>query len=400
MSKVCYTKFENKNDVFVAYFMEEKNSILEKIIQSQQVSNIEQFNPVEVVNQLLKPLLPREEDVLRRRFGLTGKPEETLEQIGATYSVTRERIRQIEKTGTTKIKGQKMFQQIVRPVELTISQILEQHGRIMAEELLLSKLLEVTGINDANKNNTLFLLSEILQEVFKQKPADKQYHRFWHVQTAPLRVFEQSVAILEDIIKKYGKTIAFDALVKAFRESDLYKTHVSLFTDDVIDSYLAISQHIAKNPFGDYGLAEWGTIKPKRMNDKIYLILKKTGRPMHFTEITKRINEIHFDKRRAHPPTVHNELILNGQYVLVGRGMYALKEWGYKPGVVAEVIEQILLEAEQPLTRNDLVKKVLERRVVKENTIVLALTNKDRFARLQDGKYTVKTKKIPEQKTS
>ena len=108
---------------------------------------------------------------------------------------------------------------------------------------------------------------------------------------------------------------------------------------------------------------------------------------MHFNEITQKINEIGFDHRQAYPPTVHNELILNKEYVLVGRGIYALREWGYKPGVVADVLADIIREVGQPMDREELMKRVMQQRMVKKNTVALALTNKNKFRRLPDGRY-------------
>ncbi len=125
------------------------------------------------------------------------------------------------------------------------------------------------------------------------------------------------------------------------------------------------------------------------MHDKILLVMRKHGQPMHFQEIAQKINELGFDQRQAYPPTVHNELILNDEYVLIGRGLYALREWGYKPGVVADVLAAVLQAAGQPMTRDQLVAKVLEQRRVKRNTIHLALTNQQRFTRLPDGRYTL-----------
>ena len=108
---------------------------------------------------------------------------------------------------------------------------------------------------------------------------------------------------------------------------------------------------------------------------------------MHFVDIAGKITQI-FNKK-AYPPTVHNELILNKEYVLVGRGIYALVEWGYKKGVVADVIEDILQKSEEPLNRVQIVEKVLEQRLVKKNTIHLALTNKDKFKKSDSGKYSL-----------
>ena len=120
----------------------------------------------------------------------------------------------------------------------------------------------------------------------------------------------------------------------------------------------------------------------------IYLVLKKSGKPMHFTEIAKAINDTKFDEKIAYPATVHNELILDKRFVLVGRGVYALREWGYQPGVVAEVVARVLAD-KGPLTKEDIISEVLKQRLVKPETVALTLANRKRFNRLPDGSYAV-----------
>ena len=155
----------------------------------------------------------------------------------------------------------------------------------------------------------------------------------------------------------------------------------------ILYSILRAVKKIEQNKFGDWGIHNWREIKPKTINDKIYLIFKSHKKPMHFVEIADRINKIGFDAKKANPATVHNELILDGKYVLVGRGLYGLKEWGYKNGTVVNVIEEIFNESEKELlTRDEIVEKVLAKRMVKKATIILALMNKDKFAK-EDGKY-------------
>jgi hypothetical protein len=73
---------------------------------------------------------------------------------------------------------------------------------------------------------------------------------------------------------------------------------------------------------------------------------------------------------------------------LIGRGIYGLKEWGYKEGVVADVIRDILTES-GPLSKDEIIKKVLENRMVKNTTINLALMDKDVFEKVGE-KYQVK----------
>jgi len=108
---------------------------------------------------------------------------------------------------------------------------------------------------------------------------------------------------------------------------------------------------------------------------------------LHFREIADYINKADFDSKKAHPATIHNELILNDKFVLIGRGIYALTEWGYQPGTVAEVIVELLKESEKPLSKGEIVRKVLDSRMVKKSTINLALTNKNKFKKLENGSY-------------
>jgi DNA-directed RNA polymerase delta subunit len=93
-------------------------------------------------------------------------------------------------------------------------------------------------------------------------------------------------------------------------------------------------------------------------------------------------------KKKTHPQTVHNELIKDKRFVLVGRGTYALSEWGYKRGTVKEVLEEILRKHSRPMKRGDIIKKVLEVRQVKKSTIVINLNTF--FAKIDKDTYALK----------
>jgi hypothetical protein len=175
-------------------------------------------------------------------------------------------------------------------------------------------------------------------------------------------------------------------------KSDLFKEEENLINENkAIYSILQAAGDIEQNKFGYWGLSPWREIKPKTINDKIYLTLKYHGKPLHFVEIAEKINDIGFDKKSANAATVHNELILDDKYVLVGRGLYSLKEWGYKEGTVADVIVNILKEAAGPLTRDEILEKVLEQRLVKKATIVLALMDRNKFEKVEGEKYKLKS---------
>ncbi len=88
-------------------------------------------------------------------------------------------------------------------------------------------------------------------------------------------------------------------------------------------------------------------------------------------------------------PTVHNELIKDNRFVLVGRGMYALREHGFEPGIARDVIKKILA-TKGPLRVDAVVAEVNKQRFFKANTVVINLQNKDYFERLADGKYKVR----------
>jgi len=111
---------------------------------------------------------------------------------------------------------------------------------------------------------------------------------------------------------------------------------------------------------------------------------------MHFAEIADRINQISFDRKKANAATVHNELILDEKYILVGRGLYGLKEWGYRKGTVADVIEKVITEAGRALSREEIIEKVLGQRLVKKATINLALMNREKFELVGGDKYYLK----------
>lgn len=359
-------------------------SILDKVIESKEETEKSEFNPQELISLLLRKLTAKEADVLKRRFGLNEHEKQTLEAIGNHYRVTRERIRQIENLSIRKIKAAPDFPELIRNAEHVITKILDQNGGICEQDFLMKEIF-VTGHTPANERAVLFILSQLLEDRFEKVPGGKKYRPSWKMKLAQFDFLDQVIAVVSGLLEKEGKPLSLDRIFALFSETDFYDENSGKITEDVLASYMEVSQAVARNPFDEYGLASWGSVVPKRMNDKIFLVLKKEGKPMHFVDIAKRITEV-FGKK-AYPPTVHNELILNKEYVLVGRGIYALTEWGYKRGVVADVISEILRKAGGPLTRDEIVKKVLEQRIVKKNTIHLALTNRKKFKKTPDGRY-------------
>jgi hypothetical protein len=162
-------------------------------------------------------------------------------------------------------------------------------------------------------------------------------------------------------------------------------------TSHVVDAekaarWLGLSKSLAENPLGEWGKATSPNVKTRGIKDYAYLVMRRHGSPMHFREVAEAIEKT-FDKK-THVATCHNELIKDARFVLVGRGVYALKEWGYTAGVVREVIEQILTK-EGPMTKDDIIEKVLKERYLKKNTILVNLMNPKYFKKDKNGLYAV-----------
>ena len=137
------------------------------------------------------------------------------------------------------------------------------------------------------------------------------------------------------------------------------------------------------------GLSAWRDINPRTLRDKILYILREVQKPLHYVEISNRISESRFDKKVINVQAVHNELIRDEYFVLIGRGIYALREWGYQDGTVVEVIAGILKE-KGALDREQIITEVLKKRQVKRITILLNLKNKPIFERVGRDAYGLK----------
>jgi hypothetical protein len=367
----------------------QEGSILERVLNQKQSEDIEQFSPLDTLSHLLKILSSRDEEILRRRHGLHAKAPETLEHIGAQYNVTRERIRQIESGAIAKLRKYNDTHHAVNSIVDAISAVLDQHGGVMREDTLLIQLMGTTDDAQASRAATLFIMQFLLKDRVKHFQVADNYYPAWQLTTAPVHLVDETIQNVQHLLESNAKPLPMKEVLEQLRKTPFGAEHQYQLADAAVLSYVGISTHIAKNPYNEYGLVEWGTIVPRRMSDKIYLVLKKAAKPLHFNDITQLINETKFDHRVAYPPTVHNELILNDRYVLVGRGIYALKEWGYKPGVVADILKAILEREQRPLTRDQLVEEVLKQRIVKRNTIHLALTNRKKFSKNRDGTYAL-----------
>ena len=336
------------------------------------------FKPKQVTKRLLGALQDRTREVIISRYGLSAEGERmTLEAIGNTYHITRERVRQIENTALTNIRKSQEYK-TEKAVFDELEQLIRSLGGIIGEEDLLNHISKDPIV----QNHINFLL--VLGDAFKKEKEDDEFKHRWYIDP------ELSKKVHESLRKLY-KNLSDDDLVS---ESELISNFLDEIKDiseeykqeEVLKRWLGMSKSISKNPLGEWGLSDSPNVHTKGIRDYAFLAMRKHGSPIHFRDIAKIITDL-FDKK-AHPATTHNELIKDSRFVLVGRGLYALSEWGYLSGVVKDVIKKII-DKNGPLTKDQIIEKVLKERYVKENTILVNLQNPKFFKRTKDGKYSV-----------
>ncbi len=334
------------------------------------------FKPKQVVKKLLSVLGDRSKDVIVSRFGLGNDTKRmTLEAIGKKYKITRERVRQIENYSIINIRKSKDYAK-EKPAFDELRKIISDMGSIVSEESLLKHLSK-----DKSTQNQIHFLLVVGEDFTKEKEDTELKHR-WSVDK---ELSKKIYGALKELYSKLSddEIMLESDMIEKFLEhlrdvSDKYKN------EEIAKRWLELSKIIDKNPLGEWGKTGSSNINAKGMRDYAYLVIRRHGSPIHFREVAKLITELF--KKKAHVATTHNELIKDPRFVLVGRGLYALSEWGYMSGVVKDVIKGII-EKSGPITKDEIIKKVLKERYVKENTIMVNLQNPKFFKKLKDGKY-------------
>jgi hypothetical protein len=330
-----------------------------------------------VINDILATIdREREREIISRRFGLFDR-KETLEQIGELLGITRERVRQLEKAVVAKLKhlGQQGQLPHVNEAQAVIVKTLEEMGNIARISELSAKLTkDNTRIDQARTS----FVAQLCPEITVVDDNDNFHHSVALLKPHDEKAVKEYVAKVIEAIKKIGEPTSIDAIATAIKHSD--PNHVAALA--------SISKHLATLN-GRWGLIRWPMVNPKNIRDKIYVILFENKKPLHFNDISKSIKDSSFKRKDVTTQAIHNELIKDGRFVLIGRGIYALKEWGFEKGTVADIITEVLNKAGEPLHRDEIVKRVLSSRQVKETTILLNLQGKPQFKRVAKATYTV-----------
>ncbi|HRH24116.1 MAG TPA: sigma factor-like helix-turn-helix DNA-binding protein [Candidatus Paceibacterota bacterium] len=336
------------------------------------------FDSTTLVKKLLGEVSERAREVLTLRFGLGTKSErETLEAIGERWGITRERVRQIEAAAIEAVRASKGFKD-AKPAFDELCAYVESQGAILPEDHLLSGLAS----DEKAKNRFRFLLV-VGSAFFRERETDEFYAR-WHVNHATAKKVHAALSGLYSSLSDtevLSESEVFERFLTELKDVD-----VAYRNEEILKRWLALAKNIDSNPLAEWGRSDAPAIRTKGIRDYAYLVIKREGTPMHFRDVANAIASLF--AKKAHVATTHNELMKDERFVLVGRGLYALAEWGYKPGVVRDVIREILRKF-GPLSRERVLEEVKKVRYVKDNTILVNLNDPKHFKRSKSGTYAL-----------
>jgi hypothetical protein len=336
------------------------------------------FDASAVVKKLLADIPDRAREVLTLRFGLGASAErETLEAIGARWSITRERVRQIEASAIEAVRAGKAFKDAKGAFDELCTYI-DNLGAIVPEDHLLAGLA-----TDEKGRNRFRFLPVVGSAFFRERETDDFFAR-WHVNHATAKKVHAALSSLYSSLSDeqvLTEPEIFDRFLKELKDVDnAYRT------EEILKRWLGLAKGIGRNPLSEWGKVSAPAIRTKGIRDYAYLVIKREGSPMHFRDVANAITSLF--AKKAHVATTHNELMKDERFVLVGRGLYALAEWGYKPGVVRDVIREVLRKM-GPLSRERVLDEVKKVRYVKDNTILVNLNDPKHFKRSKDGTYAL-----------
>jgi hypothetical protein len=318
----------------------------------------------------------REREIVARRFGLFDR-KETLEQIGEMLGITRERVRQLEKSVVTRLRGAAEQGSLphIADFQAKLLELLHESGEVARVSDLTARLSDTPNREEQARVAFLSQLSPQLAVITED---DNFYYSVGVKEIRDEKALRARVAQLIETIKQLGEPKTIEEIAKAANMDNVAQAA----------ALASISKQLATLN-GRWGLVKWPMVNPKNIRDKIYVILKENGKHMHFNEIAGAIKDSDFKRKDVTTQAIHNELIKDKRFVLIGRGIYALKEWGYEKGTVADIITEVLRQANEPLHRDEIVKRVLKSRFVKETTILLNLQGKPQFKRVAKATYAL-----------
>jgi len=340
------------------------------------------FNLKQVIDDMFLVLTDKEKDVITKRFSLNNKPRQTLDKIGKHFSVTRERIRQIENIALNKLR-RTVGNTKLRLINKLAKDLIASQGGVMLESDIVNHLLQNIYTSSQVDSHIIVLSLNCDVDLYKSDRTATT-KAFWVFKELPLNEVRKITEAGVTVLRKFSDVMGEEQLISAVQNLGIFKTKE--ISTRLIVSCLSIDKRARQLDGNRWGLMEWRHVNPRSIRDKAAIVLEKAKDPLHFVEIANRISETGFDKKVVTVQAVHNELIRYDQFVLVGRGLYALSKWGYEPGTVSDVIEK-MLQKNGPMSKKQIVDEVMKQRQVKIGTISLNLQKNSHFVRVGRAVY-------------
>lgn len=310
----------------------------------------------------------REKEILAARFGM-GEKAQTLQAIGDRQNITRERVRQIVNNTLSKIKKHCTSTE-VKNLNKELEKAVIENGGYASSEYLAQKFCDGSE-QEKNGLNFIISLSANLEEV----KISNIFREGWRTKSTKISDLRSISAEAVKALKEEGEVMDTSEIANKVGADEA-----------LVLAALSANKNTMKTDDNKWGLTRWPHVNPRSIRDKSKYVMVRHGKPIHYNDLTQKISEL--GVKNVTKQSVHNELIKNSDFVLVGRGIYALSDWGYTPGIVEEVIVTVLTEAGEPLHKEVIIERVLERRLVKPSTIVLNL-QRPRFKKVDKSLYTL-----------
>lgn len=355
----------------------------EKIINKIESNKIKDAHFSQFARDLISNLKEKQQKVVLHRFGLSGRKKLTLDAIGKDFGVTRERVRQIEAASLNRLRKLSILDHN-KPVFEKIKSILSQKGGIINEDVLVNELIADLDQNRKEEIKKILRFILLLNEDISVINESENTGAGWHLASLDKKMIEEIIKIFTQILEAKGEVLTDEAILLEVSKHEIVEKYKKDATPEFLKSSIDMTKKLHKTEDGKRGLASWSWVKPRTIKDKIFFVLSKKGEPMHFSEISNAISESQFDHKKATLQTIHNELISDPRFVLVGRGLYALNGWGFEGGTVENVIEKILKDM-GPLDQNSVVEEVMKKKKVKKATILINLQNSPKFKKTAEG---------------
>ena len=329
---------------------------------------------------------PKERLILMRKFGLDGNKETPLQKIGKEYSLTRERVRQIETQALMRFRRLIVGNEVYMNVLQESKNILESHGGILGEDALISKIINKNLFKFSKQELKLILVSDFDITYLKR---NKEINKAFYIEPLYEDLLTKIVLFTLQHFKERNHSqdlYEFISELKDYFAEDT-KDIPSLKNDLFYVNFFSIVKNITILDWKIW-LLEFDDINPKTVKLKMLYTMRRLNKPIHYQELPAKILE-RFPGEVTKINTIHNELVKNNDlFVNQGLGLYWLKERGFQGGSVKDILIRIFKKNNHPMTTKELTREVLREKMVSPNTVILNLQKfKDDFQRVDKGTY-------------